>query len=223
MGTVLGKETLPAGRAGGSQAGVGVCEPRSHHNSQHPPCVAASCCPLSCGRLPVSLMKKQKLHISFSEVRADLTQPPGPSISPRSHHLHHLKNPQFLPPSAQNLDRSLLGAVRRDPHQPRLRPFSFPPSQLRDGQRDAVCPGWKAEDLPPQLPAPKLPRAVGTAAPQSLGVPWLKCTRSLQHISPISVGKLRHRGVVGSHGRSAELLAGLRYPGLELLEAPRPL
>lgn len=41
-----------SGRAGSPQAVVGVCEPRSHRRSQHPPGVTASCSRLPGRRLP---------------------------------------------------------------------------------------------------------------------------------------------------------------------------
>lgn len=58
-----------------------------------PPGVTASCCPLSCREAVwASFMRKQRVHTSFSEVRADLAQLPSFSISPCSHCLHHLQN-----------------------------------------------------------------------------------------------------------------------------------
>lgn len=58
--------------------GWSVCEPRSHHNSQHPPGVTASCCHLSRQDVVwVSLMRKQSLHTSFSEIRAVFAQLPS--------------------------------------------------------------------------------------------------------------------------------------------------
>ena len=178
MGTVLRKKTLPAARARGSQAGVGVCEPWSQHNSQHPLSVTASCCPLSCQKAVwVSFMRKQRLHASFSEVRADLAQLPGLSISPCSHCHHHLqKLSSFHQP--QNSQVPAWSSPQR-PTPAQASTFQFPPSQLRDGQQDVVCLGGKTKDLAAQPPVPRLPWAVGTAAPQFLGVPWLKCTHAL--------------------------------------------
>jgi len=202
MGTVLREETCPTSRARGSQAGVGVCEPQSQHTSQHPPSIIASCCPLSCREaVRVSRVRKQRLQTSFRGVRADLAQLPCPSISSCSHHLHHL---QQLSSSHQprSTAGSLLGAVPQRPTPAQASTFQFPSSQLRDGQRDVVCWGGKAEDLAAQLSAPRWPWAGGTAGPQFLGVPWLKCT------CPHFAAHLQRRSRISATGGETEALVG---------------
>lgn len=174
----------------------------------------------------MSLMRKQKLHTSFSEVRADLAQLPSLSISPHSHHLHHLQKLSSSHHLPQNMARSLLGAVLRDPHRHRLPPFGFPllssgmASEVlcaREGRQHSClhrgCPEWSALQLP------NFWECLGSNAR----------THSLQHTckgraGPQSlVGKLRHGQVVGLHGRTAELPRGRRRPDLELPREPRPL
>lgn len=135
VGTALGKGAHPTSRDRVSQ---------TRATSQQPSSLLCHCKPLSplpqeAVRLP--LMKKQKLHTGFSEVRADLAQLPSVSTSPHNRGPHHLKKTQFLPPSASKLGQVPVWSSPQRPTPAQASTFQFPPSQLRDGQRDVVCLG----------------------------------------------------------------------------------
>lgn len=204
--TVLRKETLPASRGRGSQARVGVCEPQSQPNSQHSPSIPVSCCPLSCWEA-CPLTRKQNLHTSSSEVKAD-SAPDSQSLPVAT-----IYENSVPPTNLKTWSRSLLGAALRDPWQPRLPPlsssFSAPPSQLQDGQWDRYCmPG--REGRRPGRTTACTEAAVGSCSSSTLG-------GVLAQTHAATGRETEARGDAQQTPREP------RCPVLELPEEPQPL
>lgn len=125
----------------------------------------------------MSLMRKQRLHTSFSEVRADLVQLPGHSISPLEPLPPPVTKTQFLSLASKHGQLPAWSS----PQGPTLAQASTFLFSLLSSEWPAGCGVPEREGRGPGSTTACTKAALGSwhCTPQFLGVSWLKCMHPL--------------------------------------------